>query len=159
MRLGSKIQALLRRALTGDRQGRGRGIRPARRRERGQFVVVDCMKRPAGYRGAAPRGQEKENMNKGEMADRLAARTGLSKAAARDAVDGMLATIGEALLNGEEVPDRGIRELRHQEPAGPYRPQPEDRRNRINICVEVSRVQGRQDAQGCGERGSEAVTS
>ena len=42
-------------------------------------------------------------MNKGEMADRLAARTGLSKAAARDAVDGMLATIGEALANGEEV--------------------------------------------------------
>ena len=42
-------------------------------------------------------------MNKGEMADRLAARTGLSKAAARDAVDGMLATIGEALLNGEEA--------------------------------------------------------
>ena len=42
-------------------------------------------------------------MNKTEMADRLAARTGLSKAAARDAVDGVFAIIGYALANGEEV--------------------------------------------------------
>ena len=42
-------------------------------------------------------------MNKGEMADRLAARTDLNKAAARDAVDGVFATIGEALTKGEEV--------------------------------------------------------
>ena len=42
-------------------------------------------------------------MNKTEMADRLAARTGLSKAAARDAVDGVFAIIGKALANGEEV--------------------------------------------------------
>ena len=45
-------------------------------------------------------------MNKAEIADRLAARTGLSKGAARDAVDavdGVFATIGEALANGEEV--------------------------------------------------------
>ena len=33
-------------------------------------------------------------MNKGEMADRLAARSGLNKAAARDAVDGVFKTIG-----------------------------------------------------------------
>ena len=42
-------------------------------------------------------------MNKAEMADRLAARTGLSKSAARKAVHGVFATIGEALANGEEV--------------------------------------------------------
>ena len=42
-------------------------------------------------------------MNKGQMADRLAARTGLNKAAARNAVDGVFAMIGEALANGEEV--------------------------------------------------------
>ena len=42
-------------------------------------------------------------MNKAEIADRLAARTGLSKGAVRDAVDGVFATIGEALANGEEV--------------------------------------------------------
>ena len=42
-------------------------------------------------------------MNKAEMADRLAARTGLNKAAARDAVDGVFATTGEARANGEEV--------------------------------------------------------
>ena len=37
------------------------------------------------------------------MADRLAARTGLSKGAARDAVDGVFAIIGEALADGEDV--------------------------------------------------------
>ena len=42
-------------------------------------------------------------MNKAEMADRLAARTGLNKAAARDAVDSMFAVIDEDLANGEEV--------------------------------------------------------
>ena len=103
MRLGSKIQALLRRALTGDRQRQYGEIRPARRREREQFVVVDCMKRPAGHRGATPRGQGEESMNKGEMADRLAARAGLNKTAARVAVDDVFARIGEALANGEEV--------------------------------------------------------
>ena len=40
-------------------------------------------------------------MNKAEMADRLSTRTGLGKAAARDAVDGLFAIIGEA--DGEEV--------------------------------------------------------
>ena len=42
-------------------------------------------------------------MNKTEMAGRLAARTGLSKGAARDAVDGVFAIIGETLADGEEV--------------------------------------------------------
>ena len=42
-------------------------------------------------------------MNKTEMADRLAARTGLSKGAARDAVDGVFAIIGKALAEGEDV--------------------------------------------------------
>ena len=42
-------------------------------------------------------------MNKVEMADRLAARIGLSKSAAKEAVDGVFASIGDALANGEEV--------------------------------------------------------
>ena len=42
-------------------------------------------------------------MNKAEMADRLAARTGLGKSAAKEAVDGVFAVIGDALANGEEV--------------------------------------------------------
>ena len=42
-------------------------------------------------------------MNKAEMAGRLAARTGVGKAAARDGVDGVFGIIGEALANGEEV--------------------------------------------------------
>ncbi len=42
-------------------------------------------------------------MNKAEMADRLAARTGLGKAAAKDAVDGVFAIIGKALADGEVI--------------------------------------------------------
>ena len=42
-------------------------------------------------------------MNKVEMADRLAARTGLSRSAAKEAVEGVFGTIGDALANGEEV--------------------------------------------------------
>ena len=42
-------------------------------------------------------------MNKSELAERLAGRTGMSKAAAKDAVDGVFETIGEALANGEEA--------------------------------------------------------
>ena len=42
-------------------------------------------------------------MNKAETADWLAARVGLSKTVAREAVDGLFAVIGEALANGEEV--------------------------------------------------------
>ena len=42
-------------------------------------------------------------MNKSELAECLAARTGMNKAAARDAVDGVFETIGDALANGEEA--------------------------------------------------------
>lgn len=42
-------------------------------------------------------------MYKAEMADRLAERAGLSKAVAREAVDGLFAVIGEALAKGEKV--------------------------------------------------------
>ena len=48
-------------------------------------------------------------MNKAEIADRLAARTGLSKGAARDAVDGVFAIIHEALADGEDVRLPGFR--------------------------------------------------
>ena len=40
-------------------------------------------------------------MNKSELAERLAGRAGMSKAAAKDAVDGMFEVIGEALANGD----------------------------------------------------------
>ena len=42
-------------------------------------------------------------MNKAEMADQLAARAGLSKSVAKEAVDGVFSVIGDALANGEEV--------------------------------------------------------
>ena len=47
-------------------------------------------------------------MNKVEMADRLAARTGLSKSSAKEAVDGVFGAIGDALANGEEVRTAGF---------------------------------------------------
>ena len=55
-------------------------------------------------------------MNKAEMTDRLAARTGLSKSAAREAVDGVFAIIGKALANGGG-PDYGVRHVRYRPPA------------------------------------------
>ncbi len=42
-------------------------------------------------------------MNKSELAERLAGRTGMSKTAAKDAVGGVFEMIGEALANGEEA--------------------------------------------------------
>ena len=42
-------------------------------------------------------------MNKADVAERLTERTGMSKAVAKDAVDGVFAAIGEALAGGEEV--------------------------------------------------------
>lgn len=42
-------------------------------------------------------------MNKSDIGDRLADRLGLSKAMAKEAVDGVYEAIGEALANGEEV--------------------------------------------------------
>ena len=42
-------------------------------------------------------------MNKVELAERLAARTGMNKAAAKDAVDGVFEVIGQAWANGEEA--------------------------------------------------------
>ena len=42
-------------------------------------------------------------MNKSELAERLAGRTGMSKAAAKDAVEGVFEVIGEAMANGEDA--------------------------------------------------------
>ena len=42
-------------------------------------------------------------MNKPELAERLADRTGMSKAAAKEAIDGVFETISEAPANGEEA--------------------------------------------------------
>ena len=42
-------------------------------------------------------------MNKSELTERLAIRMGMSKALARDAVDGVFGTIGEALARGDDV--------------------------------------------------------
>ena len=47
-------------------------------------------------------------MNKAETADRLAARSGVSKSVAREAVDGLFAVIGEDLANGEVVQIAGL---------------------------------------------------
>ena len=105
MRLGPKIQALLRCALTRHWQRREDGILPAEARER-RAVRGSRFQQRRGRPDIAGRGdrvQREEGMNKREMADRLAVGTGLNKAAARDAVDGVFEAISEALANGDEV--------------------------------------------------------
>ena len=107
LRLGPEIQELLRCALTGgwattERMRRG----AAGRRSRREFVVVGVWNRAMCHPGMAERHSitvGSDEMNKTEMTDRLAARTGLSKGAARDVVDGVFAIIGETLADGEEV--------------------------------------------------------
>ena len=97
-------------------------------------------------------------MNKTEMTDRLAARTGLSKGAAKDAVDGVFAIIGEALVDGEEVRLPGFGTFGTRSRPGPYRTQPEERRGRFDTGVHFADVQGGEDAEGHREWGSGIVT-
>ena len=78
-------------------------------------------------------------MNKAEMADRLAARTVLNRAAARDVVDSIFAVIGEALANGEEVRIAGFGTFTARTRPGPYRPQPQDRRGDFDIGFATGR--------------------
>ena len=69
-------------------------------------MVVGVWNRAMCHPGMAERHSitvGSDEMNKTEMTDRLAARTGLSKGAARDVVDGVFAIIGETLADGEEV--------------------------------------------------------
>ena len=97
-------------------------------------------------------------MNKAEMAERLAARTGLKMAGARDAVDSMFTVIDEDLANGEGVRVAGFGTFHRQDPPGPYRLQPPDRRGDFDIGFEVTVVQGGEANRGCGERRQEVVT-
>ena len=98
-------------------------------------------------------------MNKAEMADRLAARTGMNEVAAKDAVDRVFRDDRRGSCKWRRSADRGNRNPRHQEPAGPHRPQPADRRGDLRIGVEITFVQGREDTQGRSERRREAVAS
>ena len=91
------------------------------------------------------------------MADRLVARTGLSKTAARDAADGVFAAIGDALANGEEVRIAGYGTFGTRGRSGSPRAQAEDRRGGYNIGVDVAHIQGRQDAEGGREGGSRVM--
>ena len=72
-------------------------------------------------------------MNKVEMADRLSARTGMSKAAARDAVDSVFATIGEALANDDEVRIAGFGTF-----AARTRPARTGRNPRTGVAITIS---------------------
>ena len=82
-------------------------------------------------------------MNKAEMADRLVARTGLSKGAAKEVVDGVFAAIGEALANGEEVRISGFGTFgTRNRPARTGR-NPRTGEGSFHIGVDVADVQGR----------------
>ena len=55
-------------------------------------------------------------------------------------------------------PAAGIRDLRHQKPAGPYGTQPEERRGRFDTGVHFTDVQGGEDAEGRRDSRSGIVT-
>ena len=97
-------------------------------------------------------------MNKRQMADRLAARTGPNKTAARDAVDGVFETIGEALANGEEVRIAGFGSFgTRSRPARTVPAAIQGPAARFDIGVEVSVLRGWYDAQGFAQCRSEDV--
>ena len=97
-------------------------------------------------------------MNKWEMADRLAVGTGLNKAEARDAVDGVFEAIGEALANGDEVRIAGFGTFSVKSRPARTGRNPPDRRARFDIGVQISVLQVWQDAQGFAECRSEDVS-
>ncbi len=98
-------------------------------------------------------------MNKAEMTDGLAARTYMNKDVARDAVDSVFATIGEALANGDEVRIAGFGTFATRSRPARTGRNPPDRRGDFDIGVEVTVVQGRKGTQGIGEGRPEAVTA
>ncbi len=55
-------------------------------------------------------------------------------------------------------PDCGIPDLRHQKQVGPYRTQPEGRRDGFDIGVGIANIQGREDAEGCSQCRSRFMT-
>ena len=97
-------------------------------------------------------------MNKAEMAGRLAARTGLSKAIAREAVDGVFAAIGDALANGEEVQITGLGTFGTRSRPARTGHNPGTGGGRIHIGVDIADIQGREDAERCREGGSRVMT-
>ena len=153
LRLGPEIQELLRCALTGgsattERMRRG----AAGRRGRREFVVVGVWNRAMCHRGMAERHSitaGSDEMNKTEMTDRLAARTGLSKSDARDAVDGVFAIVGETHADGEEVRLPGF---------GTFGTRSRPARTGRNPRTGEAVVQGGEDAEGYREWGSGIVT-
>ena len=97
-------------------------------------------------------------MNKADMADRLVARTGLSKAVARDAVDEGFAAISDALADGDQVRITGFGTFGIRSRPARTRRNPRDRKGCILTGVDIADVQGRGDAEGCREGGSRVMT-
>ena len=107
LRIGPEIQDLLRCALNGgsattERMQRG----AAGRRGRRDFVVVDVWNRAMCHLGMAERYSitaGSDEMNKTGDGRPFGCPHGAEQGAAKDAVDGVFAIIGEALADGEEV--------------------------------------------------------
>ena len=59
-----------------------------------------------------------------------------------------------AIAGGKQVSEADfIRRIRYQKQAGPHRTEPEDRRGGFDVGVDIARVQGREDTEGCRVRG------
>ena len=90
-------------------------------------------------------------MNKSDISDRMADRMGLGKTAARDAVDSVFEAIGRGPCEWGGGADCRVWNLRGQEPGGPYRAQPADRRGAVDTGFDGAGIQAGQGTPGCRE--------
>ena len=92
-------------------------------------------------------------MNKAAIVARVARRMGLNKFAAEGAVDTVLEAIAEGLAKEEDVRIAGFWHVQYAEPGCKAGPQPGDGRERADIGVEGTVVQGGKRSHGGGETG------
>ena len=90
-------------------------------------------------------------MNKAEIAGRLVARTGLGRAAAMEAVDGVFAIISHALACREEVQIAAFGAFGTRSTLGPVPDGTSKPRGRGDINVDIAEFQGGEDAEGSSD--------
>ncbi len=88
-------------------------------------------------------------MNKNDLIDAVAERTGLAKSDATRAVDAVFATITEALQKGDTVALVGLRHVRGRSTRRAHRPQSAHRRDDRDSREPRTGLQGWQGPEGC----------
>lgn len=90
-------------------------------------------------------------MNKAEIASRLTARTGLRRAAAMEAVDGVFAIISYALAYRKEVRIAAFGAFGTRSTLGPVPDGTPEPRGRSDIGVDIAEFQGGEDPAGSSD--------